>query len=154
MFANGGHERERAILARMDPAAAAPATVVTLAGLLQNCCPDQAIPTRDMMPRWQLVVHCLALVHGRHNVAVRTGEALAGIWYSEARLGQLLNGTYEELTLLLPRLARLLDQRQLMVNWCPLGELALYAGADERRAAVARAQLSRSFATGQFKQEG
>lgn len=142
-------------LSRADIRCPAPRTVVFVNELLDDAAQHRLDTTfsaglADNFQRWLLICHCLALVRGRHNKSVRTGEALANVWYSPARVARLLDADILTLMAVLPGLARLLQHRQVVVNWRPLCDLALYAGVDERQTEVARLEIARGYATAQY----
>ena len=85
-----------------------------------------------------------------HNSNVRTGEALANAWYSLPRMNRLLAGDLSSLLVTLPNLARLLHHRQVLINWQPLADLALFAGIDENSAEAARLELFRGYSAAQY----
>ena len=97
--------------------------------------------------RWALLLHCLALVQGRHDARAdaEPGKLLWGLRFSEARLRQLVEADQPVLFTLMPRLARRLGIAGVGVNWWPLAELVLNTGSDDpqrtRRAANARQRL-------------
>lgn len=101
--------------------------------------------------RWDLVLHCLALVQGRHDARAEAepGRVLHSLHFSEARLEQLVEADKPLLFTLMPRVARRLAAAGATVNWKPLVELVL--GTDsgdpqrEARADEARQRLVRHF---------
>ena len=101
--------------------------------------------------RWALVLHCLALVQGRHDprTDAEPGKVLHGLHFSEARLEQLIEADKPLLFSLMPRLARRLAAAGATVNWRPLVDLLLGTSCDdpqrEARADEARQRLVRHF---------
>lgn len=97
--------------------------------------------------RWALVLHCLALVQGRHDPRFDAdpGAVLARLRFSEARLRQLVEADERVLATLMPRLARRLAAAGAAVNWWPLADLLLHAGRNtpysQLRADAARQRL-------------
>jgi hypothetical protein len=99
--------------------------------------------------RWALVLHCLALAQGRHDVRFDAdpGAVLAKLRFSEARLQQLVEADAQLLATLMPRVARRLAAAGAAVNWWPLADLLLQGGpgdaAGQARADAARQRLVR-----------
>lgn len=97
--------------------------------------------------RWALVLHCLALVQGKHDARAdaEPGKVLHGMHFSEARIEQLLEADKPLLFTLMPRIARRLAAAGAAVNWRPLADLLLGTGSDnpqqEARADLARQRL-------------
>lgn len=83
--------------------------------------------------RWALVLHCLALAQGAHDVRAdaEPGAVLARLRFSEARLRQLVEADEAVLTALVPRLARRLAAAAAAINWWPLVNLLLHAGSED-----------------------
>lgn len=94
--------------------------------------------------RWALVLHCLALVQGRHDTRsdAEPGRVLKGLHFSEARLRQLVEADRPMLFALLPRLARRVAVAGAAMNWWPLATLLLHAGTNDpqREALVEQAR--------------
>ncbi len=141
-------DRERIALCRTDPEKPSMGAVVAMRKLLAEMGIDAENNTEFC--RWIFLGHCLALARGRHSPKARTGEILAGIWYSGARLSRLISEDQKELLSALPELARLFNARHLTVDWRPLGILALYTGINDERAGQARLEISRSFVSAQY----
>ena len=80
-------------------------------------------PPPDQLPSWALLVHCLALTHGRHRSGLSTGRILAEIHYSESRMRQLMEADEPLLCDLLPRLARRLATTGREIDWWPFANL-------------------------------
>ena len=136
---------EHAAIRRMDPTAPGPA-LLALHRLLAATGID---PPRLDEQRWALLAHSLALAHGRHDPAARSGKTLHAIGVTEARLSQLLAADFDVLTDLLPRLARRLAATGQAIDWLPFALLALHAGRpgyDEQSADRARLDIARSYA--------
>lgn len=137
-FSTGDH----AALRRMDPQRPDRATV-PLQRLLDDC----KVPLGDstgQFHRWALIVHCLALARGRHDMTAPTGKTLDDLNVSEARLNQLLSADRDVLFDLLPRLARRLAAQNAAIDWRPLARIVL--ADDEDRADKARLEIARSYA--------
>lgn len=109
--------------------------------------------------RWALLLHCLALVQGRHDARAdaEPGKVLHGLRVSEARVEQLIEADKPLLFALMPRLARRLATAGITVNWKPLADLLLGTGSDdpqrERRADEARQRLVSHFIGAQGQAE-
>lgn len=101
--------------------------------------------------RWALVLHCLALVRGRHvrGEMYEAGAVLARLRVSEARMRQLVEADYDLLSALLPRLARRVAAAAAVLDWRPLADLALWTGVDDP-AGEARANTARRLIVGQY----
>jgi CRISPR type I-E-associated protein CasB/Cse2 len=101
--------------------------------------------------RWAQVLHCLALVQGRHDsrADAEPGKVLHGLHFSEARLEQLIEADEPLLFTLMPRVARRLAAAGATVNWKPLAALLLGTGSDDPQREVwadeARQRLVRHF---------
>jgi CRISPR system Cascade subunit CasA len=101
--------------------------------------------------RWALVLHCLAVAQGRHDAHADAdpGTVLARLRFSESRLRQLVEADDHVLATLMPRLARRLAAAEAGINWWPLADLLLHAGADSAvsqiRADAARQCLIRRY---------
>ncbi len=108
--------------------------------------------TQDENTRWRLIVHCLALVEGRHSKA-KTGAELFKAGYSEARLNALLSADFDVYCDLLSVLARRLRAAQISLDWTPLAQIALFAGRNENEADVARVRIARDFATATYNEK-
>lgn len=138
-----------AALRRMDPRH----PVVAFGPLYQLLGERVASFSSDRLQRWALILHCLALVRGRHNSrGVGFGKALAAIHFSEFRLQQLLRADIEVLQDLLPRVARRMATQQAKIdegdsrpNWWPVRNLALYIGIDESKSEEARQRIAMDY---------
>lgn len=101
--------------------------------------------------RWALVLHCLALVQGRHDprADAEPGKVLHGLHFSEARLEQLIEADKPLLFSLMPRIARRLAAVGATVNWKPLVDLLMGTSCDDPQREVwaneARQRLVRHF---------
>jgi hypothetical protein len=99
--------------------------------------------------RWALVLHCMALAQGRHDMRFDAdpGAVLARLQFSEARLRQLVEADGQVLATLMPRVGRRLAAAGATVNWWPLADLLLQGGpgdiAGRARADAARQRLVR-----------
>lgn len=129
-----------AALRRMDPAAPGKAATVLYA-LLDEL--DLNLERADLVRRWALVLHALALARGNHHPDIPLGKALHAIAFSEARLAQLLTADLDSLTDLLPRIARRLASQSQPADWRPLLNLVLLSDTPELDAA--RLLIARSF---------
>ena len=149
-FPTGDH----AALRRMDPRAPDGMAEIAVERLLASAAVASSGEDRR---RWALIVHCLALVRGRHEREAPIGRVLADSLYSESRslysesrslysesrLNLLLSADFDVLTDLLPRLARFLDAHNAAADWLPLVRIARWAGrrediADDERLRIAR----------------
>ena len=99
-------------------------------------------PRDEQHRRWFLVLHCLALVEGRHVPTTEAGAALARLGFSESRLRQLVEADADTLFELLPRIARRVAAAGASMNWWPLAELILTADSAEPEH-IARADRAR-----------
>ncbi|MDX2266440.1 MAG: type I-E CRISPR-associated protein Cse2/CasB [Hyphomicrobiales bacterium] len=109
--------------------------------------------TQDETTRWRLIVHCLALVEGRHSPNARAGTELFRAGYSEARLNALLSGDFDVYCDLLSVLARRLRAAQINLDWAPLAQIALFAGRKESLADKARVIIARDYATATYNEK-
>lgn len=95
---------------------------------------------------WSLIVHCLALAHGKHRSGgPNVGEALVALHYGEARLDLLLRADAETLADVLPRLARRLHAKGQLMDWWPLAKLILNRDSGRSNAQRAREQIARDY---------
>ncbi len=138
-FPTGDH----AALRRMNPRTPDAMAVIAVERLLAYS--DIAFSREDRR-RWVLIVHCLALVRGRHESEARTGRVLADSRYSESRLNLLLSADFDVVSNLLPRLARFLAARNAAADWLPLVRIARWAGRREDIADDQRLRIARDYA--------
>ena len=103
-------------------------------------------PTRTERKRWLFVVHCLALINGRHDKDAITGRVLADIQYSEERLTRLLSADFRVVADVVPRLARLIGSKGVPIDWLSVSQLLLWTGRNETRADQARHWIARTYA--------
>lgn len=135
-------------LRRFDPMTYPRAAVLERERMLQAAGIQSMGAERE---RWALVLHCLALVQGRHDTRAEAepGKVLHGMHFSEARLEQLVEADKPLLFTLMPRIARRLASASATVNWKPLADLLLGTGSDnpqrEAWADDARQRLVRHF---------
>ena len=142
---------ELARLRRMQPREPEPALSMLYAVLGEQSLNGSL----QQLQRWALIVHCLALVRGRHrNDAPGFGRVLQELNFGELRLQQLLRADLEQLFDLLPRVARRLAAQSAEANWWPIVTLVLNVGstADPQRsvtraekAEAARLQIAKDF---------
>jgi hypothetical protein len=80
--------------------------------------------------RWFAVLHCLAIVEGRHDPrgTGAPGRVLAELRFKEARLRALVEADIDTLFDLMPRIARLLAAKARALDWGPFAALLLHAG--------------------------
>ena len=140
-FPTGDH----AALRRMDPQAPSSHAEIATERLLASA---GAEPKGELdRRRWLLIIHCLALVRGKHDDKAPTGKVLAQVQYSEERINRLLSSDIEVIADVLPRLARLLGAKGVAIDWLPLARIARWTGHnDESRVDRARAQVARDYA--------
>jgi hypothetical protein len=111
-------------------------------------------PERD---RWALLLHCLALAHGRHEkrIDAEPGAVMSRLRFSEARVRQLVEADEAVLADLLPRIARRFAAAGATVNWWPLADLLLHTGSEDndqlQRADAARQRLIRYYLQAQAR---
>lgn len=141
--------RDHAALRRMDPLDPAAAAMVVYRLLHEREMPLQG---HRLTQRWTVLVHALALSRGAHDPAVPIGRALWGMRYTEQRINQLLGADFDNLSQLVPRLARRLHSSGSRMDFAPLMRLVLAAGRNEERAGRARLEIARSCARHQSEQ--
>lgn len=119
---------DRANLRRMDPNEPGRASLA-----LYRLFADVGLEPKgeEMTRRWTLVVHCLALARGRHAKDAPTGKVLCDLPLTEGRFNMLMAADMEVLFDLLPRLARRLDAKPVVIDWAPLAMLALHGNTKE-----------------------
>lgn len=137
-------------LRRTDPLKDRQSALFETERLLQLAQVHATGPVRD---RWALLLHCLALVQGRHDQRTEVGTVLQRLNFSEARVRQLVEADTPMLMSLLPRLARRLGLAGAAVNWWTLADLLLYADGhapgQRARADAARQRLVRHYLSAQ-----
>ena len=135
---------DKAALRRMDPTAPG-REILPLTRILQEARVEEhasGIPA----DRWRVIVHCLALVEGKHAPGAVTGTAMAQIGLSEARLNALLAADHDVFVDLLSTLARRVRSAGVAFDWAPLAQIALFSGRNEEEADKARLRIARDFA--------
>lgn len=144
-------------LRRTDPSKDAQSSLFEIERMLQGAGISAQGEERR---RWALVLHCLALVQGRHDprADAEPGQVLQRLRFSEARLRQLVEADEPLLSSLMPRLARRLAVAGVTVNWRPLATLLLCSGSNtpqhEALAESARQRLVRHYLMAQAQGEG
>lgn len=129
-----------AALRRMTPEEPSRAAVV-----LYQLLSDLSISSAQV-PAWALIVHCLALAHGKHRCGgPSVGQVLFALQYGEARLELLLRADAGTLGDVLPRLARRLHSGGQWMDWWPLVQLVLHVQQGSFKAQHARAQIARDY---------
>ena len=147
-FPTGVH----ATLRRMDPHRPAAQAVVSVERLINRTAVE---PKNEAeRKRWVVIIHCLSLARGQHDITKPTGQVLAEIYYSEQRLARLLTTELSVATDMTVRLARLLGSKRTPTDWVPLGQILLWSNRDEiwaqgwaeERADNARRKIARAYA--------
>lgn len=118
-------------------------TMLTAAGVQPHDAPQRQ--------RWALVLHCLALAQGRHDIRAdaEPGAVLARLRFGESRLRQLVEADERVLATLVPRVARRLAAAGASINWWPFADMLLHVGADSE-ASQARADAARQRLVGRY----
>lgn len=146
-----------AALRRMDPDR--PGRVAALHALLAECdVPEHIYRDSDMLARWALIVHGMALMVPDHHRArdangkpVPVGASLCGehgleqAIIKEQRLAQLLNARGPTFRALIPRICRHLKARNCALDWLELAWLVLHEGRNEAPAEAARLRIARAY---------
>ena len=130
---------ELATLRRMEPSEPEAAYAAIYQFLGENA----HTQSPDHLARWALILHCLALVRGRHQsqASTRFGAALVEINYGEARTQMLLRAEFEVLRDVLPRLARRLHANGVLTDWWPIAHLILDTDVQRAREQIVRDYL-------------
>lgn len=119
--------------------------------LLRGGLPEAALQDEDLVRRWAVLVHLVAVLSGTtndraHDDRRRTGAALHAAGYSEARLSKLLIARGDGLRDQVARLARFLRAKGAMpLDLRPLAALVLEEGRYEPGAETARLNIARSY---------
>ncbi len=140
-----------AALRRMDPDR--PGRVAALHALLAECdVPEHIYRDNDMLSRWALIVHGMALMAPDHHRAPSAvGASLCGergldqAIIKEQRLAQILNARGAAFRALIPRICRHLKAQNRAVDWLELAWLVLHEGRNEARAEEARLRIARAY---------
>lgn len=133
---------DHAALRRMDPLAPGRAASIIYGMLAEH---DVPLEDNDLVQRWAVLIHALALVHGAHEKSTSIGTALGAINFGEARLAQLLSADFFVLADIVPRLARRLHSKQQRMDFSLLAHLLLYVDRDPAKAEKARQAIAKSF---------
>lgn len=144
---------ELARLRRMDPTDPVPVYPVLLRQLKQA---GLHLSGHQSLRGWSLIAHCLALTRGRHHPGRRFGAALYAIGMTDLRINSLLRADLDQLTDLLPRVARRLGQQQENANWAQPAWLVLglqSTGGMSDSAAKARSDIAKDFVIAQYTTE-
>ncbi|MBR9812499.1 hypothetical protein GYB61_01425 [bacterium] len=142
-----------ATLRRMDPADPVPAYPVLLRQLGDA---GLDLPGDEGLRRWALIVHCLALARGRHQPKKSFGGAMYEIGMTDLRMNSLLRADFDQLTDLLPRIARRLDSQAAVADWAQAAWYVLGMGLRGGRsdsATKARSNIARGFVMAQHAKE-
>jgi CRISPR type I-E-associated protein CasB/Cse2 len=134
---------ERAALRRMNPAHPGEAALAVYRALEQGGI--DVAPATTEFDSWVLILHCLALVDGRHDATRPIGRALVEAGISEARVRQLLEADRAILFRLMPRMARRFAVAGSSADWTELANLMLASGVDAGRAREAKLRIGRSY---------
>ncbi len=116
----------RAALSRLDPDAMRPHQMAALSRALigAGLSPENWHPAS--WKHWALIAHGMALVgHGKGSL----GKQLAEAGVSEARVTKLLVSRGDAFLQIVPRLLRLLANKQVQPNWYAFSELIRYNDA-------------------------
>lgn len=135
---------DKAALRRMDTTSPG-REILALTRILHSARADEhagAIP----VDRWRVIVHCLALVEGKHAPGIAAGRALADMGLSEARLNAMLAADHDVFVDMLATLARRVRSAGVALDWAPLAQIALFSGRHEEEADKARLRIARDFA--------
>lgn len=138
-LATGDHSAIR----RMDPLAPSVRALIAAERLFVRA---------DLQPegadhrRWLILLHCFGLAGGRHTRDVEAGRVLAELGYSEERLTRLLSSDFAVVADMMPRLARLVGSKGIMIDWLPLAQIIRWTGRNENLADHARDRIARSYA--------
>jgi len=133
---------DHAALRRMEPLAAGRAARVVY-GLLAEL--DVPLDHAELVQRWTVLIHALALAHGAHEKSISIGTALFAINFGEARLEQLLSADFAVLADIVPRLARRLHSKSQRMDFSQLTNLLLNIDRDSDKAEKARQDIAKSF---------
>lgn len=133
---------DHAALRRMDPLAPGKAASVVY-GLLAEL--DVPLDHAELVQRWTVLIHALALLHGAHEKSTSIGTALSAINFGEARLEQLLSADFGVLADIVPRLARRLHSKSQRMDFSQLTYLLLHIDRDPDEAEKARQNIAKSF---------
>jgi len=106
--------------------------------------PEHRVRSADL-PRWAVVVQCIAIAGEISRPDGSDGRALADAGLAESRFARLLashgEGLFDQLLLV----ARFLHSKNGTASWRHLGELALTDEIREERADAVRLSLARDF---------
>jgi CRISPR system Cascade subunit CasB len=136
--AHGLDTGERVALARMDPDDMRPHQVAALARALIYAGLEPESWRPETWRRWALIAHGMALAG--HDRSRGLGQGLSEAGVSESRVTRLLTARGDAFRQLLPRLLRLLANKNVSPNWHELGGLILHQdrrdpeGADKAEA--------------------
>lgn len=139
---------EHAALRRMDPLSPGASAIIAYRLLAAQ---DVPLDDEELMRRWCLMVHVLALARGAHDPRAKIGEMLWKLGLTEARINQLLAADFPTLIQLAPRLARRLHASSAVkaLDFMPLAGLILNADRDAAAAHRARLTIALSVARNQ-----
>ena len=132
---------ERAALARLDPdSELRPHQIAALSRALvyAELAPENWHP--DTWRRWALIAHGMALAghDGNRSLGLQLSESDV----SESRVTKLLTARDDAFKQLLPRLLRLLANKEKSPNWHELGGLILTEGRNEEEAEAIRLRIA------------
>lgn len=133
----------KAALARMDPDAMRPHQIAALSRALIQAELDPEFWKPEILQRWALIAHGLALAGHSSTSPLGTQLHRAGI--SEGRVTKLLTGRGGTFRRSLPQLLRLLASRETAPNWNELGSLILNEGRNEAYAEETRMRIAQHY---------
>lgn len=139
---------ERAALRRLDPEHPG-GRIAAVCRLLALCGWDVGGTPTDILSRWALILHALALMSapGRdpHDPRASAGGAIAESGLSEARFTRLLTARGLAFRDHVPRIARFLAAKGQRLDCRPLAELVFAHDRNEQKAEEIRLRLATQY---------
>lgn len=148
--AHGLDNGERAALARLDPDnELRPHQIAALSRALvyADLAPEGWHP--DTWHRWALIAHGIALTG--HDGSRSLGQQLSEADVSESRVTKLLTARGDAFRQLLPRLLRLLENKEKAPNWHELGGLIINQDRNEEEAEAIRLGIAGRYFSAEAK---